>query len=431
MLSPADATLVQRDLQLPGLRILLDCEAFAETLRRLYPDAGVASAESRYVRYKRHTSCLVSYRVVTEADPVDVYARAHNPDLNGKVQKASQRRSVPSPLGPGITIVREAAVVIYPFPNDHELPALRHLVTAQRRERMLRQLLPHHPHLLDAQPEALCYKPERRYVAHLHTSADRGVALKFYTKEDFRTTSDNVDAFVSRGPLRIAQRVRRSQRYQVTAIEWLEGRPLNDALRQSRVSPETCRTVGAALAALHAQKPKLHRSWTAQRYAGVLAEAALAVQDIAPHLGPHAGALSERIGRRLLRRRWRTRAIHGDFSAHQVLLQDQAAAIVDFDRAAYGDPRIDLGTFRARMYYDVMCGALSAATADASFDALRQEHCLASKKDLTRKLDHFTAASLLRLAVEPFRHRHEDWPDKIDAILAQAQELLDGGRAGD
>ncbi|MEE9129371.1 MAG: aminoglycoside phosphotransferase family protein [Phycisphaerales bacterium] len=431
MLSQADAQLVRQDPQVPGLAMLLNPEAFAETLRRLYPDAGVISAEARYVRYKPHTSCLVGYRVAAEAEPIDVYARAHNQSPNGKVQKATNRRSVPSPLGPGITVLGDDAVVIYPFPNDHELPALQRLATAQRRAEMLRRLLPRHPHLWDAQLESLRYKPERRYVAHLHTSVDRGVALKFYTKEDFRITSDNVKAFVSRGPLRIAQHLRRSQRLQAMAIEWLEGRPLRDALGQSSVSPQSCRTVGAALAALHAQKPKLHISCTAPQYAQLLTDAALAVADIAPRLAPRAQRLSERIGHLLLRRRWRARAIHGDFSAHQVLLQDQVAVIVDFDRAGYGDPRIDLGTFRARLDYDVLSGVLSAATADTSFDALWQEHRLASKEDLTRKLDLFTAASLLRLAVEPFRHRQEDWPEKIEAILAQAQELVEGGRTRD
>ncbi len=51
MLSSADARVVKRDPQVPGLGMLLSPEAFAETLRRSYPDGGVTCVEARYVRY--------------------------------------------------------------------------------------------------------------------------------------------------------------------------------------------------------------------------------------------------------------------------------------------------------------------------------------------------------------------------------------------
>ena len=80
MLCQADANLVGRDPGLPGLAMILDPDAFLETLQGLYPDAGVTAAEPSYVRYKPTTSCLVGYRVSCAAGTVDVYARAHNSD---------------------------------------------------------------------------------------------------------------------------------------------------------------------------------------------------------------------------------------------------------------------------------------------------------------------------------------------------------------
>ncbi len=420
MLSAADAQLVRRDPQIPGLGMLLDPEAFAEILQRLYPEAGVETVQPRYVRYKRATSCLVGYRVVAAGAQLDVYARAHNRSMEVKVDKPAQQRSVPSPLGQGIMVMKEAAIVIYAFPNDDELCGLQWLSHPGRRREMLERLLPDRSSLWTAPLEPLRYKPERRYVARLHTPDDRGAVLKFYTKDEFRINS--AITFVSRPPLRIPQSLGRSRQDRLTAAEWLEGQPLRDALSKCRVSADTCRTIGSAIACLHAQKPKLRRFVTAESYVDSLANAALAVAEVAPEIAERAQRLSQQIGDRLLNRHFRSRrAIHGDFSADQVLLQDGEVAIVDFDRAGYGDPRIDLGTFRARLAGDVVRGELSDDRAESVFSDLLEEYRLESKKDVTRNLARFISGSLLQCAVEPFRHRHENWPQYTEAIIAQAE----------
>ncbi|MHC4415976.1 MAG: aminoglycoside phosphotransferase family protein [Planctomycetota bacterium] len=428
MLCQADASLVRRDPLIPGLGTLLDPEAFAESLRRAYPGAGVTTAEPRYVRYKPGTSCLVGYWVAGRAGSMDVYARAHSTNVSQKMEKAAQRESVPSPLGDGIKVLADNAVVIYPYPNDHELPALQHLDRPQARREMLQQVLPDRADLWDGPLEPLRYKPERRYVAHLRTTPGGGAVLKFYTKEDYEVRKENVDTFASLPPLRVPQRLGRSRRYHLAAIEWLDGIPLGDALARSEAPGASGRAVGAAMARLHAQKPKkLQTRWTSERYTRLLGDAAGAVAEIAPELGDRAQRLARRLGDKLATRHWRgRRAIHGDCSADQVLLQGESVAIVDFDRAGYGDPRIDLGTFQARLLYDVILGVLTRDRAEACFNALLEEYRNESEKDVTRKLQRYSGASLLQCAVEPFRLRHRDWPEKLEAIIAEA-ELLAGG----
>ena len=427
MLCPADAKLVRRDPQLPGLGTLLDGAEFAAMLDRLYPEAGVKGVEPRYVRYKPGTSCLVGYRVEVGPGPLDVYARALNPRITAKIEKAAERHSVPSPLEGGIKVLSDTAVVVYPFPNDHELRALQWLEPPAARREMLKDLFPDRAELWEARLETLRYKPERRYVGHLRAPADLGAVLKLYTREDFHTITDNVDTFVNRPPLRVPRRLSRSKRYRAAAMEWLEGSLLRDAMARPDAGADLCRLVGASLACVHSQKPKkLHTSCTAESYAQSLAEGALAVSDIAPDLGERAQRLARRIGDLLVRRHWRSRrAIHGDFSADQVILQNGTAAIVDFDRAGYGDPRIDLGSFRAKLAFDVMGGVLAESQADACFTALLEEYRLASAKDVTRKVDRFTAASLLLSAVEPFRHRHADWRGEMETLVAQAERLAE------
>lgn len=431
MLSAADAKVVRRDPRIPALPLLLDTDAFVETLAGLYPGAAITALEARYLRYKPGMSCLAGYRATTPAGTLEIYARAHNPAVAEKVEKAAQRDSVRSLLGGGIGIAAEQALVIYPFPNDHELPALRRLGERGTGDGVIRELLPDRPDLWDGTLEGLRYKPERRYVARLTTPAGAGggagAALKFYTRSDYNALRESMDVFVSEGPLRVPARIGRSKKFRMAASEWVAGKPLREALVEGQMQPESWQTVGAALAALHAQKSsKLNVFHTAASYAGLLAEAADAVDGITPDLGERARHLADRIGERLLKRHWRERrGIHGDLTAEQIILGEREATIVDFDRASRGDPRLDLGTLQARLVYDGICGAIDAVGVASSFETLLEEYRHAAGKDVTRKLSRFTAACLLRLAVEPFRHRHRDWPEEIESIVSVAEALVE------
>ncbi len=163
---------------------------------------------------------------------------------------------------------------------------------------------------------------------------------------------------------------------------------------------------------------------TAEEFATTLVEAAAAVAEVAPHLGDRAARLAASLGDLFTKRHWRARrGSHGDFSAEQVLLADGEAAIVDFDRASCGDPRVDLGNFRARLAYDVLCGLFSEDRAEEAFVTLLEGYRDASDKDVTRRVEHYVAAGLLVGAVEPFRQLQDQWPPRIEALIDRAEEL--------
>ncbi len=427
MLCPADVNLVKRDPDLPGLGTILDPDRFLETVQSLYPQARVTRAEADYVRYKRTTSCLVGYRVTCAAGTVPVYARAH--DTNGaKIAKAGRHESAATPLGGGVTVLPGAAVAVYPFPNDHELKLLPRLAGGELRRGMLQEMLPDRPDLWDAPLETLRYKPERRYVARLGADNKQAAVLKLYTREEFGITGHNAGRFASDPPLCVPRGLCRSKAHRAAAVEWIEGMPLRQAMGCSEVPQESFRAIGAALARLHAQKPnRLRRFSTAQGFAESLIDGATALAEIAPDSADRAQRLARRIGDKLTSRHWRARrAIHGDFSADQVILQTGGIAIVDFDRAGKGDPRLDLGMFRARLEYDVICGGLAPDRVDACFEPMLDEYRRASDKDITRKLDRFAGACLLLIAAEPFRRRLPAWPEKIAAIVAAAERITAG-----
>ncbi len=433
MLCQADADLVKRDPGLAGLALILDPDAFVETLQGLYPDAGVTGCVPNYVRYKPATSCLVGYQVQCAGGTVDVYARAH--DANGaKIEKAGRHQGAATALGGGVGVLTDRAVAIYPFPNDHELKLLPQLQGAASRADMLREMLPDRPDLFDAPLATLRYKPERRYVARLGEPGADAAVIKLYTRQEFGSTGHNAGRFVSEGMLRVPRGLARSKSHRAAVVEWIDGVPLGEAMACSHVPESSFRAIGAALAKLHTQKPnRLRQLATADEFAQTLVDGAEALAEVAPDLGSRAKRLAVRIGEKLASRHWRARrAIHGDFSADQVVLcddptnDDPAVAIIDFDRAGRGEPRLDLGMFRARLEYDVIMGVLGADRVSACCEPMLDEYRRSSEKDITRKLDRFAAACLLLVALEPFRHRLPDWPDKIEMILSAAERIFEG-----
>jgi aminoglycoside phosphotransferase (APT) family kinase protein len=425
---PADAApCALHDPGVPALEALLDPERAAALLRRAYPAAEVLWARPRYVRYKPRTSGLVAYDLMTARGAVSLYARAHNPDLGDKLRKAAERPSAPSALGRGIVVLEDEAVVLYAFPNDHELPALRMVGERAGWRQLLEEILPEHPNLWEGTMEILRHKPERRFVARLRGGGGSAV-VKLYNRADFRHTKHHRDAFASAGPLRVPRRLGRCPTHRATAAEWIEGTGLWTALRSGR-GAEACALTGAALAALHAQRPRLARRLaqaTSQRTIAALGESAVAVAEIAPHLAGRAARLARLVAERTGHDPGRG-ALHGDFAPDQVVIQDGVAGLIDFDRAGCGDPRLDLGSFGARLACGALQGELDADLAQAGFAALLDAYRAAAP--VRGGVSAAVAGALLKLATEPFRHCRDGWSAEMHAILRLAEDVI-AGRAG-
>jgi hypothetical protein len=425
MLSRADAALVRRDPTLPGLAIVLDPDALAATLRRLLPAADVGTARGTYVRYKRGTSCLVAYRLEAAGAVVDVHAKAHRPDAEDKLRKVRVRPARPGPLGPGRVILEDRAVAVSVFPNDRGLKALPRLADPERREGLLRRLVPRRPGLWGGAMRRLRYKPERRYVAQVLAEDGASAALKLYDEASFGAAPANQVTLESRGPLRLAGRLGRSKRHRLLAFEWLPGRPLSEALSDPAFEAEAAMTVGAALAELHGQEPAGLASLTREEEAATLLALAPEIGFVCPDLAERARDLAERLAARLLREPPVNRPIHGDFYAAQVLLDGDTAAILDLDRAVRGDPAADLGLFVAHLERDALRGGLRPSHVEPLRDALLGGYRAAAPGASPARVDLYTAVGLLQLAPDPFRYRDPEWPERTDAILARAEAILE------
>lgn len=430
MLSSSDAALIQREPTLPGLTALLDPEAFMAEVGPLFPAQHLTAAQASYIRYKPGTSCLVGYWLDVAGKQVAVTACAHRPDAKDKLQKARAEAERCSLMPPERFVVDDRALIISVFPYDSKLKALCRLANTNTRQRLFRKLVPDQPGLWDASVHRLGYKPERRYVGQLRTEEGPQAIFKMYTERDFQITHTNATAFVSHGPLQIAQLLGFSERRKTLVFQWLPGRLLSEVLTDPQPLSEQVSHVGAALAALHAQHPEGLPSLARKEEAASLVSLADWLGVICPDVSQHVQTLAQRLAMSLLRESPVSMPIHGDFYAKQVLLSDDRVAILDIDEAKYSDPAADLGLFIAHLERDVLRGILAGHAVPPIRDRFLEGYQAATGRLIPSRVALYTAVGLFRLAPDPFRHRESDWPERIEAILARVVAILDDGWDG-
>jgi tRNA A-37 threonylcarbamoyl transferase component Bud32 len=426
LLLPADADLVAREPELPGMALLLDPEAFVAELG-MATGARVTGAHITYIKYKPGVRCLIGYCLNVGSDQIQAYAIAYRGDAVRKLQQARDAAAVPGPLGAGHIVLAETAVVIRTFPNDRELQALPCLANAARRESLLRDLLPEQSELWNGLLVGLRYKPERRYVAQLRGTDGLRSVLRVYAKPGYPAACRNAWTLASSGLLRLPRLLGHVEERCLLALEWLPGRRLSDVLHTS--SDGNVAAVGAALAAFHSQPASALTCRTHEVETAALRAAANGVAFVCPHLAGRAASVAERLAVGLAQHGSCDTALHGDFYADQVLIDGDTVAIVDLDEAARGDPAVDLGNFVAHLREAVRQRTLAANRAQRLRGSLLQGYQAATGGALPSTLDLQTAAALFRLAPHPFRRREVDWPVQTEAILQDVEAILNGGWA--
>jgi len=83
MLTDADATVVKRDPELPGLGLVLDPDAIAPLVAKHWPDVDLNTLGCTYVRYKPGQSCLVAYQAELGRERVSFVAKCFRPQEPG------------------------------------------------------------------------------------------------------------------------------------------------------------------------------------------------------------------------------------------------------------------------------------------------------------------------------------------------------------
>jgi Ser/Thr protein kinase RdoA (MazF antagonist) len=247
----------------------------------------------------------------------------------------------------------------------------------------------------------------------------------------------NHRAFARTAAVRVAPIIGQSARRGALLLEWLPGEPLDTLLAQpGELLGAAIYGAGQALAALHRPRPSLPVHYTPTAEAEALAAAVGAIGEIVPAYAARAQVLDERLRPQLAERTTPCCVIHGDFSADQVLWQGTPAAqhravqppvaILDLDRAGYGAPAADLGSFLAHLHQLELRQQLDAGQRQIIGDQLLaayQHHTAAMPTAAEIRVQ--TAVRLLRLAPDAFRQRWcADWPVYTEAVLARVETIL-------
>lgn len=427
MLRCEDAHLASREPALAGMALLLDNAAFLNLLQECFPGVAIQGVEAVYAGYKPGTSYLVTYQVQLPLESVWVTARAYPSGATWKLQKIEQEPQSPGPLGAGAIVLNEQAIAITVFPNDRHLRSLAYLAEAGKRRRVLKKLLPDEPAWWDADWCVLRYKPDRCCVAQLQSRTAQAL-LKVYSKDDYENAARAAKCFCSTNNLRMAQRLAASRGRSLMATEWLPGQSLDLALCAGDIAPGMLGGVGAALAELHGQQPRGLYHYSGQAEEKAVRQAAGAVVALVPALAVRATTLAEHLAGRLGQAAFTPCAIHGDFSADQVIqMPDGVWGIVDLDAAGAGDPLADVGAFAAQLYQETALGRMMCHDVRCWCEELVEGYQQATTQpiEFNRFRTHL-AARLLRLVVEPFRKRIAQWDVHAATMFEMAEEFAYG-----
>lgn len=419
MLPADDAAVVARDPSLPGLAAVLDSERLAERLAAQVPGAEISGGAARYVRYKPGTSCLVQHELVIAGRRHELTAKAFTRPAAGKARKLVRAAEHPGPLGPGGVLLDDDAAAVLFAPNDPQLPALAALSDPARRDPVLRRLVAALPS--DNSTFTLAsHRPERRFVGQVETGDGARWVVKGYRADEFGHARSASKAFAAADDARVAPRLGSSARHRLLAFGFIAGDPLDRVMAQGDVTTAQLEELGALLAVFQDRRSRHLRRIDRPTEAMAVLNAAQAVAATVPHLASRVREVGARVAQRLLALPAENSAVHGDFSADQVVVGD-SLAIIDYDAAGIGDAASDLARFSAVATAEVIAGRLPAESAERAVEAVLTGHAQAAGTGAQPRVALHRSAWLLRLAPEPFRRRSADWVDQTERLVAAAK----------
>jgi len=99
-------------------------------------------------------------------------------------------------------------------------------------------------------------------------------------------------------------------------------------------------------------------------------------------------------------------------------------AFLDLDRAVCSDSAADLGLFIAHLERDALRGNISTSQVESLGNSLLEGYGFGVGLDIPSRIELYTAAGLLQLAPDPFRHREPNWPERTEATLDRVEGIL-------
>jgi starch synthase len=396
---------VPADPALPQMAQVLDTDVMAEVLARsLGEDAEPPDVRVRELSYKPETNLVVHYDVGVGGDRHHATAMIGHNDLAGRARKFENQALADmvgerSPAERPLSFEPAIGALVQWLPLDLSLWALA--VPPAHRDRRLRSAGVHTSGRAE-EPALLDYTPQRRAVVRLN-----GHVLRYYASHaSFGAAVAGLEA---------------ADEAPVSTPGFDSSLPELLLTVQPHVSGEWVKTpaaaavdAGAALARLHAGSPARLRDFPPAEQLDAAAASAELVGRIAPALRPRLEGLVGRLEAALPADLDRVPA-HGNFDARRLLDGADGLVITDFDAMCGAPAALDVATYAA----DLVRG--DAPDLDAALAVL--DLVLEGYAERPEELSWYLATTILRRSPRPFRHQDEQWPERIEEMVAAAERV--------
>jgi alpha-maltose-1-phosphate synthase len=396
---------VPADPALPQMAQVLDTDVMAEVLARsLGENAEPSDVRVCDLSYKPETNLVVHYDVGVGGSRHHATAMIGHNDLAGRARKFENEALADmvdgrAPAERPLSFEPALGALVQWLPLDLSLWALA--VPPAHRDRRLRAAGVH-TNGRGEEPTLLDYRPQKRAVVRLN-----GHVLKYYaTHSSFGAAVTGLDA-ADEAPVGTPGFEASLPELFVTVQSHVAGERIE--------SPAAAAVeAGATLARLHAGTPAtLHELQPIEQLDTAAASAELAGR-LAPALRPRLLALLGRLEAALPSDLDFVPA-HGDFDARRLLRSADGLVITDFEAMCASPAALDVASYAA----DLVRG--DPADLDAALAVL--DLVVEGYARRPDELSWYLATTILRRAPRPFRHQEEQWPERIEEIVAAAERV--------
>jgi len=418
LLDPADNSLVERDSQIAGLRILLQPERLVAALQGRVEPGLLLDARVTYLRYKPGVSCIARIETMGHF----AYAKAHGDQTLSKLEKARQRSAMPGPWGAGTAILDKEGILFAWMPCDAKLKSLARMFQPGEREALLNRMFNGQAGWAQSEFTVLNYKPERRCVGKLTRPDGKAATAKFFSKLEFDAILRSRKELVPPSGVILPDWIGGSNGMRAMAFAWLKGETLDHLLAAGEF--DKAALAGEVIARLHAS-PQANLDEGEKRAPPVVLKAlSRHLGHLLPACAERAAEISRQISEWLGRRVVEKVPVHGDFYDRQVVVNGNQVGLIDSDSVGVGDRIGDLGCFIAHLERCVVDDVLDRGDMQRVRTAFLMGYANGPFDLDERELDGETAHQLFRLIHQPFRDRRPNWADQTAILLDRCAALM-------
>jgi tRNA A-37 threonylcarbamoyl transferase component Bud32 len=453
------------DPNLPHLEAAKDPERMREVfqghLRSLGEEAHqVRECEISRIRYRR-ADCSVQYalrlaepgtgRERSQLVTGTMFAGGRTRQMWEKLRRSEPERETPDASSPAFEpffYIPQLDMLVEVFPYDRELPALPRLVEGPPSELeplLLARFGPGDWRFEAWDVEPVKYLPERRatlrltarareaqtgraeerrFYAKVYSDGETGERIHRVTRALWEKAGAGGERFTVARPIAYLGDGRRT-----LIQEEAPGTLLRDRiLSLEEDATPAVRKTARALAVLHLDHVVDHvvtpRRTHLQKEVANMERIGELLRPNCPHLGPR---IEEIVGAVVAGLEEGVPApTHGDFKPDNILLDGDRLALLDFDEFTEADPVQDAARFLAHLTAMPLSFALPHDRARAYARAFAEEYFAHVPEAWRDRLPLHYARNVFKMAPNFLQRPQPGWPDKIEALIEEAEDSLAG-----